>query len=72
MKLFMISSAMAREAWSNALNAQLFKSKVGFYFLSKIRWIFSLGFSETALADSYKLLQIDLIVTVEVLKIGGL
>ena len=41
--------AMAREAWPNALNAQLFKSKVGFislgvYFLSKMKVSFFRGF----------------------------
>ena len=42
-----ISSPMAREALPNAANAQLVKSQVGVYFLSKIKWFFSVGFSET-------------------------
>ena len=52
--------AIAREAWPNALNAQLFNSKVGIYFrgvlfmwefislgvyfLYKMKWVFSVGF----------------------------
>ena len=29
---------MAREAWPNALHAQIFNSIVGVYFLSKMKW----------------------------------
>ena len=40
----------AREAWPNALNAQLFNSQVGAHSLSKINWGFFrwVFFSETA------------------------
>ena len=39
--------AMAREAWLNALNAQLVKNKVGFISFLKLRGRFFRVFSET-------------------------